>query len=211
MEIKSVKDSAFRAFGEVVEGYDFSELLQTLKETTDAPDDGVVYVPSDEALERCAVYGQVQDALYGGMPTQIGYCNGTNSVMNCLEYHRGSELNVAADDVVLLVAQRADVTEDFHLDTKKVQAFRLPAGTGVLMYETTMHYAPARPSGSFRVIIGLPRGTNLEKPDIEIRNKEDELLLGRNKWLMAHKDSPDAAEGAYVGLEGENISIADNG
>ena len=31
---------------------------------------------------------------------------------------------------------------------------------------------------------------------------------GCNKWLLAHPDAPEAAQGAYVGLVGENIDIA---
>jgi len=37
--------------------------------------------------------------------------------------------------------------------------------------------------------------------------QEDKLLWARNKWLMAHPDAPEAAQGAYVGLTGKNITI----
>jgi hypothetical protein len=33
------------------------------------------------------------------------------------------------------------------------------------------------------------------------------MLWARNKWLIAHPDASEASQGAYVGLEGENISI----
>ena len=60
----------------------------------------------------------------------------------------------------------------------------------------------------FRVAVGLPLGTNTEKPAITARNEEDKLLWARNKWLIAHAESGEAAQGAYVGLVGENIDIA---
>ena len=44
MEIKKVTDDAFSAYGKVLEGYDFSELLEVMKDTP-LPEDEVVYVP----------------------------------------------------------------------------------------------------------------------------------------------------------------------
>ena len=32
-------------------------------------------------------------------------------------------------------------------------------------------------------------------------------MTARNKWLLAHKDSREAHNGAHVGLVGENIDI----
>lgn len=191
-----------------MEGYDFSALIETLNTTTEIPAEGTVYVPSDPELEKLAVFEELRSGLFGGLAIELGYCNGTNSKLNCVEYHRGSELNVAADDIVLMLAERKDLSEKFEISSDKVKAFKVPAGTGVLLYETSMHYAPARPSGSFRVAVGLPRGTNTEKPDIRIRCAEDKLLWANNKWLVAHKDTSEAAQGAWVGLTGTNIDIA---
>ena len=97
------------------------------------------------------------------------------------------------------------------LDTAKVKAFRVPAGVMVECYATTLHYAPchADPNKGFRVLIALPWGTNTEKPVISVRSWEDRLMTARNKWLLAHPESPEAADGAYIGLTGENIDIAD--
>ena len=54
----------------------------------------------------------------------------------------------------------------------------------------------------------LPKGTNEAKPSIVPVNDEDRRLQARNKWLLAHKESIEASQGAYVGLSGENINIA---
>jgi hypothetical protein len=55
--------------------------------------------------------------------------------------------------------------------------------------------------------VALPWGTNLEKPEFPARTQEDRLLWARNKWLLAHPDSEEASQGAYVGLVGKNIDI----
>ena len=40
--------------------------------------ENVVYVPGAESLESCASAKDIAYTLYGGMPVQIGYCNGYN-------------------------------------------------------------------------------------------------------------------------------------
>ena len=96
------------------------------------------------------------------------------------------------------------------LDTACVKAFRVPAGTLVEVYATTLHYAPcsAASGAGFQVVVVLPRGTNGPKPDLTPLNGEDETLTACNKWLLAHPDSDEAKGGAKVGLRGENIDIA---
>ena len=143
------------------------------------------------------------------MPIQLGWCNGHNTRLNCLEYHRDSELNIGAQDFILLVAKEDDIV-DGRLDTAKVKAFRAPAGAVVEVYATTLHYAPcsAAPGAGFQVVIVLPLGTNGPKPAITPLNGEDETLWACNKWLLAHADSSEAAQGAPVRLDGINVDIA---
>ena len=208
MEFKTVYDPAFAPYGRIVQGLDCSELLDTLRRTTDKPADRVIYVPSCGALEALPAAKVLSDSVYGGMPVQIGYCNGTNTKLNCLEYHRDSEVNIVGDEIVFLVARQQDI-QGGQLSTAKVEAFRAPAGTAVEFYATTLHYAPcdgARGAG-FRVAVILPRGTNTEKPVLEVRRAEDTLLWARNKWLLAHADTDEAKQGAFVGLLGQNIDI----
>ena len=80
-------------------------------------------------------------SLYGGMPVQFGWCNGHNTKLNCLEYHRDSEFNLGTEDFILLLAREDDI-EGGKLDTGKVKAFRVPAGVLVEVYATTLHYGP---------------------------------------------------------------------
>ena len=210
MKIQSVFDKAFTNYGKVVEGYDFSNLLSALEANSEKPADSVIYVPSVNILEATDVYAELRDNCYGGMPIQIGYCNGTNTKLNCFEYHRDSEIDIAADDVILLLAHRKDIT-DGQIDASKTEAFLCPKGTAVELYATSLHYAPcsAKKGEGFRVIIVLPKGTNEAMPEITPKNEEDTYLWAANKWLLAHKDAAEAKDGAHVGIIGENVDISD--
>lgn len=208
MKIYSVLDKEFAPYGKVLEGYDTTALLKALDETTPLPE-GVEYVMSEASLERTEIFGQLQNNAYGGMPIQIGWCNGHNTKLNCLEYHRDSELNIGLRDFILLLAKADDIV-DGKLDTSKVMAFKAKAGQVVEVYETSLHYAPcsAKKADGFKVVIVLPKGTNGAKPNITPINEEDKWLRACNKWLIAHADAAEASDGAYVGLTGVNTDIA---
>ena len=105
-----------------------------------------------------------------------------------------------------------DIAPDGTLDTGLVKAFRVPAGVLVEVYATTLHYAPcsAAKGAGFRVLVALPKGTNGPRPDIQVLNREDSMLWACNKWLLAHPESSEAAQGAPAVLRGENIDIAAN-
>ena len=208
MKIYSVYDPEFHPYGSVLTGYDTDELL-TAMEAIPMPEDGTAYQPSIPSLEDCAIYGGLQNRAYGGMPIQLGMCWGHNTKLNCLEYHRDSEVNVGTHDFILLLAKQDEIVDGV-LDTAVVRAFRVPAGVMVEVHATALHYAPCHTSSEtgFRVAVVLPRGTNTEKPAIVPQNEEDQWLMARNKWLLAHPESSEAAQGAYVGLRGENIDIA---
>ena len=209
MKIYSVFDPEFKPYGQVVTGLEeaVAEILEVLKDAPQGP--GVEYVPEDAELQELPAMVEISEHLYGGMPVQLGWCNGHNTKLNCLEYHRDSEFNLGTEDFILLLAKQDEIVDGI-LDTARVRAFRAPAGVLVECYATTLHYAPCHcdPEKGFRMLVALPQGTNTEKPVITPKTPEDKLLLACNKWLLAHPESPEAANGAYVGLTGENIDIA---
>ena len=209
MKIYSVYDPEFAEYGQVIDGMDdvAAEIINVLK---DAPcPEGVEYVPEYAPMQALPAQQIVSDNLYGGMPGQLGWCNGHNTKLNCLEYHKDSEYNLGVSDFILLVAKQGQI-ENGVLDTAKVVAFKAPAGAIVECYATTLHYAPcsAKLGDGFQVMVALPKNTNTDMPKIAVRSFEDKRLWARNKWLLAHKDTSEAAAGAYVGLVGENIDIA---
>ena len=208
MKIIPVTDPAFRAYGRIVDGYPTEGILQALA-TTPLPE-GTAYEPRVGALHAAKDAEAVGTALFGGMPFQLGYCNGHNTKLNCLEYHRDSEFNLGTEDFILLLAKMEEIGEDGVLDTAKVRAFRVPAGVMVEVYATTLHYAPCHtdPAKGFRVLVALPANTNTDYRPAPGPNAADNTLWARNKWLLAHPESSEAAAGAFVGLRGENIDIA---
>lgn len=207
MKIYELSDPLFAAYGKVLTGYDTRELCRALEEIP-LPS-GVAYEPSVPSLEHLPIAGTLAGNAYGGMPIQMGHCSGHNTKLNCLEYHRDSEINAGSRDFILLLARLDELTAG-RLDTARVRAFRVPAGTVVEVYATTLHYAPcsAGKDAGFHVLVALPRGTNGPAPAIEPLNEEDKRLWACNKWLLAHRESGEAAQGACVALEGENIDIA---
>jgi len=204
MDIQKVTDASFGKYGKVLEGYDLSRLLKEM-EHTPLPKD-VIYVPSVEELEALPVAADFQRRAYGGLPIQIGYCNGDNHKLNALEYHRSSEINVAVTDMILLIGMQQDIEADYTYDTGRVEAFLVPAGTAIEVYATTLHYAPCTAAeGGFRCVVILPAGTNTELTFAPGEDGEDSLITAKNKWLIAHEDAK--IEGAFCGLKGENLSV----
>lgn len=204
MVIQKVTDAAFRKYGRVISEIDFSELVDKLSETP-LPE-GVVYEPSVAILEALPIMEKMQTAYYGELPIQIGYCNGHNHLLNAVEYHRSSEVDVAADDLILLLGSQQDITDDYTYDTSKIEAFLCPKGTGVELYATTLHYAPCSVGeNGFRCAIVLPKDTNLPL-DAQHAGYEDALITAKNKWLIGHAEGGLDA-GAHIGLVGENISV----
>ena len=204
MKIQKVTDPAFRKYGQVLEGYDFTGLIKEMKHTP-VPED-VIYFPSVEELEALDIMKDLQNKGYGGLPIQIGYCNGHNKKLNAVEYHRNSEINVAVTDLVLLIGHQQDIEPDHTYDTSKIEAFLVPAGTGIEVYATTLHYAPCHVNeGGFQCVVVLPKGTNTDLTFQTEKTGEDSLMTAKNKWLIAHEDAKIA--GAFNGLKGENITI----
>ena len=194
----------YKLYGKRGTGYDFTELLKEMKHTP-VPED-VTYVPSVEEMEALPVAKELQNKGYGGLPIEIGYCNGHNKKLNGLEYHRSSEINVAVTDLVLLIGHQQDVEKDYTYDTSKAEAFLVPAGTAIEVYATTLHYAPCHVNESgFQCVVVLPKGTNTELTFEKAAEGEDKLLTAKNKWLIGHEEA--AIEGAFNGLKGENVGI----
>ena len=205
MNIQKVTDPSFGKYGKIIKNIDFSGLVQALNEQTPNPED-VVYEPSVEALEALPVFDELRTKTYGELPIQIGYCNGKNHLLNALEYHRSSEINVGGTDAILLVGLQRDITKDFTYDTSLVEAFFLPKGTAVELYATTLHYAPCSVDGAgFQVAIVLPKGTNLPLEE-QHEGGEEALRTAKNKWLIGHAEGG-LPEGSHIGLIGEKISV----
>ena len=205
MTVRKVTDPAFKAYGRIITGYDFSGLLKAMEQTP-LPED-VIYIPSLPEMEALPAAKELENGIYGQMPIQIGCCNGHNKKLNAVEYHRDSEVDIAVDDLIRILGKQQDIEEDHTYDTSRMEAFLVPAGTAVEVYATTLHYAPCHVKDEgFRCVIVLPRDTNLDMEPVEVKDPEDRLLFARNKWLIGHAQGG-LPEGAFIGLKGENLSV----
>ena len=178
MTVRKVTDPAFKAYGRIITGYDFSGLLKAMEQTP-LPED-VIYIPSLPEMEALPAAKELENGIYGQMPIQIGCCNGHNKKLNAVEYHRDSEVDIAVDDLILILGKQQDIEEDHTYDTSRMEAFLVPAGTAVEVYATTLHYAPCHVKDEgFRCVIVLPRDTNLDMEPVEVKDPEDRLLFAR--------------------------------
>lgn len=205
MEIKKLTKESIREYGRIVQGDYFERLLEKMQRV-EYPAEGVEYVMSSKELEEETVKRKVEETIYGGVPVQIGYCIGKNKSLNALEYHRPPEINIAVDDMILLLGRLQDVEMDFSYDTSRLEAFYVPAGTAVELYATTLHYVPCAAKGdTFRSIVVLPKDTNQTLAFEVEKEGENQLLMAQNKWLIAHEEA--GIEGAFCGLRGENFTF----
>lgn len=207
MKIWNVNDPQFRRYGRVIKGYDCTGLVAAMQQTPLT--DEVAYVPAEPTLESLSIFNELQNREFGGLPVEVGYCNGSNVLLNAVEYHRSSEVDIAATDLILLLGSQQDIDpEQYTYDTSLIEAFFVPAGTPVELYATTLHYAPCNAAGQshFRCTVVLPRGTNTPL-ETEQHEYEDRLLFAKNKWLIGHPDTDLGKQGAFIGLTGKNISV----
>ncbi len=204
MQIYEVTDPKFKKYGRVVDNVDFAPLVEAMQNTP-LPE-GVEYEPSIAELEATSAMAEIRTKCFGELPIQIGYCNGHNVMLNAVEYHRSSEINVAATDAVLMLGCQQDITEDFTYDTSLIEAFKVPKGVAVELYATTLHYAPCGYNNEgFKVSVILPKDTNLPLDETH-DGGEDKLITAKNKWLIGHAEGGLDA-GAHIGLIGKNLNL----
>ena len=84
---------------------------------------------------------QVKNGLYGGMDIEIGYCNGRNTTYNGFEYHKGSEINVAVTNFMLVLGHVWEIKDNTYR-VEDARVFFVPRGTAIEMYQTTLHLSP---------------------------------------------------------------------
>ncbi|MDU4752045.1 DUF4867 family protein [Clostridium butyricum] len=206
MEIKKVNDLEFKKYGQVLKNYNCEEIIEKMQKMPLPLD--VIYEPSVKDLEESEIFKELMEREFGGLPIQIGYCNGNNNMLNAVEYHRSSEINIAVTDLILLLGWQPDINENHTYDTSKIEAFLVPAGTIIEVFATTLHYAPCNADNNgFRCVVVLPKDTNMPLEYNVKKNGEDALLFAKNKWLIGHKDTDLGKQGAFIGLYGDNISL----
>ena len=199
---QEIESKEFLKYGYILKG-DYSDVVNFLIEHSPMPEKNNLYMRDDIKMRDIPSLGQIKEQIFGLMDIETGYCNGYNSKLNCLEYHGSYEVDIAATDLVLLLATQEDI-KDGVIDSKDVKAFYVKKGTCVVLNPLTLHFSPCKLSDEgFKCAIILPQGTNRDLTG----PVSDKKLWKENKWLYAHKESNQAFLGAYIGIVGENTEI----
>ena len=196
-----ISDPEFLEYGYKLEG-NLSDSLELLKKSP-IPNEGNIYVRDDEAFHSLKSFKFIKNKVYGEADIEFGYCNGNNTKLNCLEWHNCPEVDIAVNDLVLLLALPKNI-HDGVVDSKDVKAFLVKAGEAVVLHPYVMHFSPCKFNGvPFQCGIVLTNHTNEDLDEEPI----DKMLWKRNKWLLAHEESNQAKLDAYIGIKGTNIEI----
>ncbi len=209
-QIFSIYDPEFYSYGRVLNLTDLKPILDfSLSHFTDVEAHGTSYIASDNEMEKFPVVEEITRAVFGEFEVQTGCCFGFNSRMNGMEFHKSSEVLGAATDMVLTVGCVQDIKiqdETYTWNSNLTKFVFVPAGTMIELYATTLHLAPCRVSADpFNAVIILPKGTNTP-----LKSKPDGMLWMKNKWFLAHPDSPTVAKGSCIGISGPNHEIKIN-
>lgn len=205
LNIKDMKTTSSREFSRYGKKYDlnFDDIVSYMQNNTDIPNEGNIYIASDEKMENLDSHIKIKKEIYGNQPIQIGYCNGKNNRLNALEYHKGSELNIAITDFVLLLGDIRDI-DGQNYDIKNVEAFYIKKGETFEIYSTTLHFSPCRVSEEgFKCVVILPKFTNTD-----LDYETNSLLYKNNKWILCHEEFEKLVNDGVRGrLIGENIEV----
>ena len=201
LNLRPVESAEFVRYGRVVTDYDFTDLIELVKDRP-VPTTTNTYTAELEETRKLPIHTRLTSELYGEMPIQIGFGGGYNLALNALEWHQGNEVAVAVTDFVVMLACLQDVKEG-KLDSATVRSFYVKKGQAIELYGTTLHYSPCNVTTDvFRMIVVLPRGTNLP---LDGKGHLDPSLCAKNKWLLAHPEAENEIKaGARVGITGIN-------
>jgi hypothetical protein len=212
LEILPISDPVYNRYGRILTGLDAEAEIRYSRSKASIGE-GVVYEAAVPGLEQAGgLLATLTEKHYGEMPVQLGWCYGRNLSLDGLEYHKGSEIDVAVTDCVLMLAHYDDIHWDERpwLDSASVKFFYVPAGTVFELYAWGLHFAPQHVSEAdgFCTLVALPRETNFPLDRKPEGAGEAGLLFGRNKWLLVHPEAEGLVRGgAFVGIQGKNLKL----
>ncbi len=197
-----IHSEEFKKYGRVLD-IDTAEIVSEC-EKTERPESGSQYMMSVPELENLNCSEKIKELAFGGCKAQIGLCHGYNSMMNALEFHKSSEINVAVTPLVLLLGLEYEMSGNEYA-AENIRAFYLEKGDAVEVYGTSLHFCPCQTEdGGFSCVVVLPEGTN----NVLDKASDDKLLFRKNKWLICHEDNRALIDrGAYPGIHGENYKV----
>lgn len=164
-----------------------------------------IYNASQLEFEKLEIAQQIKQDVFGQIDCQVGYCYGHNHSLNSLEWHLCSEINIATTDLILILAKKYNMDENYHLDSKCCKAVFVPKGVAIEIYSDTLHYCPCEVKESgFGMVVALVKGTNTKAND----NSEDKKFRAKNKWVITHEENKVALKNnVFAGIFGPNYTI----
>jgi len=210
LTIRDISDPVLAHYGRIIDPAPFAGLVELEDRITTINPEANTYVARLPELEADPSFELLRHS-FGQSEIQVGYCNGPNSKLNAVEWHKSTEIDIAVTDLLLLLGKRSDIDEAGYYDSRKLDCFYFPKGCVIELLPEVLHFSPcrARPEG-FKSIIVLPLGTNtaLEGSPLAGHRGEPRFLFMKNKWLIAHPErAPLVDKGAFPGILGENIEI----
>ncbi|MGH0054155.1 MAG: DUF4867 family protein [Sphaerochaetaceae bacterium] len=214
-KINSITCSRFKMYGRVLEKIDATKLIEVAdKYITLSEQMGTQYVTSVEEFEIT----EGSDAFktpFGGMEYEIGHCSGKNSTLNGMEYHKSPEIFVAVTDCLQFLTPYQSLDEFSSISTVNTELFYFPKGSVSIIHPLVLHLAPCSVyKEGFKSLIILPRFTNEPLTEAETKAKnestdpESQLLLKKNKWIIAHPERIQlTSQGVPAGIQGENLMV----
>lgn len=139
--VRPVDSKEFETYGRIITGYDFLFLYPIWRQSQTSRQNGNIYLPSVPGMEEAPVTARLRDGFYGGMDIQVGYCNGRNTTYNGFEYHKGSEINIAVTDFMLVLGHTWEIKDNTYR-VEDASVFFVEKGTAIEMYQTTLHLIP---------------------------------------------------------------------
>lgn len=200
--IQHVQDEGFARYGRLC-SFDATDIIKYTRQEYEIPVQGSTYSADMEQLHEFTLIKDITHSIYGNLPIEVGLCHGQNDTLTGLEYHMGSEVNIAITPCLLALGRVEDM-ENKKISAKQLEVFYIPAGTILELYETTLHYCPfSCNQNGFSTIVLL-----LDKTNTEIPYQRGELLTKRNKWFITHTSNMAKVEaGNVVGLVGPLLHI----
>lgn len=164
--------------------------------------DGNSYTASDGRLERLAAVDRIEREVFAELPVQAGWSFGNGKKMNGVEWHKSSEVVIAATDCVLILGDVKDIRDDIY-DSARAIALFLRKGEAVELFAGTLHLAPLATGDKFAAAIVLPHGTNAP-----LQGGICGTLRAVNKWLLVHPENEKGIRlGGKIGVAGTNVTL----
>lgn len=213
LRIKDISDKSFEEYGRILKGVKAEEVISYVKKIAKISDE-VIYEPSVTGLEKDKNFvAKMRDGIFGGMPVQVGWCYGRNSMLDGLEYHKGIEVVVAVTDIVVILGDMRDIKWQKGkpvYSSAKSEIFYIKKNTVVEFHAWCLHFAPIhvdRKAG-FATVVVLPKDTNTPLKFKPENKGESKMLFAKNKWLLVHKSAKGLIkDGACCGISGKNIKV----